>query len=168
MGAPNVIVVMGPAGAGKTVVGRALAGALDWRFIEGDDFHSEASLAKMTHGEPLTDDDRAPWLAALRAAIGDVIQANDHAVLACSALKHAYRVALIPADAGEGAVRFVFLDVPADVLRQRLATRVGHFAPPELLPSQLATLEIPRHAVRIDGTRSPSDIVRDIRAAIGV
>jgi gluconokinase len=165
---PNVIVVMGVAGAGKTLVGKTLARAIGWAFYDADDFHSRANIEKMSRGEPLTDDDRRPWLAAMRVTIAGVIERADHGVLACSALKEWYRRALVPEDAPPGAVRFVYLDVPASVLHDRLARRTGHFAPPELLPSQLKTLEPPVDAVWEDGTRSPDDIVRSARASLGV
>lgn len=156
---PRIIIMMGVAGAGKTHVGRALATALHWSFYEGDDFHSAANVDKMAHGHPLNDADRAPWLAALRDLLGDAMARGEHAVLACSALKQRYRDALIPPGVDRNAVAFVFLDVPRDVLAQRLATRTGHFAPPELLPSQLATLEQPADALRVDGTKTPDEIV---------
>jgi gluconokinase len=165
---PNVIVVMGVAGAGKTLVGKTLARAIGWAFYDADDFHSRANIEKMSRGEPLTDDDRRPWLAAMRVTIAGVIERADHGVLACSALKEWYRRALVPEDAPPGAVRFVYLDVPESVLHDRLARRTGHFAPPELLPSQLKTLEPPVDAVWEDGTRSPDDIVRSARASLGV
>jgi gluconokinase len=156
---PRVIIMMGVAGAGKTHVGRALAAALHWSFYEGDDFHSAANVEKMAHGHPLDDADRAPWLAALRDALGNALARGEHVVLACSALKQRYRDALIPPGVERNAVAFVFLDVPRDVLAERLATRTGHFAPPALLPSQLATLEQPTDALRVDGTKTPDEIV---------
>jgi carbohydrate kinase (thermoresistant glucokinase family) len=159
---PQVIVMMGVAGAGKTHVGRALATTLGWRFLEGDDYHSASNVEKMAHGHPLTDADRAPWLAALRDELGAIIGRAEHAVLACSALKQQYRDALVPAGVDRAVIAFVFLDVPRDVLLQRLATRTGHFAPPELLPSQLATLEAPADALCVDGTMSVADIVDTI------
>jgi gluconokinase len=153
---------MGPSGAGKTAVGRALAAAIGWPFLEGDDYHPRANVEKMSHGIPLTDADRAPWLAALRRAIERIVTNDDHAVLACSALKHAYREEL----RGDhpGAVRFVYLDVPEHVLAERLKQRPHHFMPPELLHSQLATLEEPRDAYRVDGTLPIPEIVSRVVA----
>ena len=180
---PNVVVVMGVAGAGKTVVGQALSAAIGWPFYEGDAFHPAANIAKMTRGEGLTDEDRAPWLAALRDLISGVVERGEHAVLACSALKHSYRNILAsdaPPAASEGgsnpgmhthrssAVRFVYLDVPPEVLKARLEQRRGHFAPPSLLPSQLEALEEPRDALWVDGTQPPPSIVVSIREALGV
>lgn len=164
----RVIVVMGVAGAGKTLVGSTLARALGWTFYDADDFHSPENVAKMHRGIGLTDADRAPWLATLRDLIERVIRDGRNAVLACSALKEAYRRTLTPDDAPAGTVRFVYLDVPANVLRERLAHRAHHYAPPELLDSQLATLEPPRDAVQLDGTLPPDEIVRAARSAIGV
>lgn len=168
LGPPNVIVVMGVAGAGKTLVGKTLARAIGWAYYDADDFHSRANIEKMSHGEGLTDDDRRPWLAAMRVLIGNIIGRDDHGVLGCSALKAWYRRALVPEDAPAGAVQFVYLDVPEPVLRERLEKRKGHFAPPELLPSQLQTLEPPTDALWEDGTRAPDEIVRSVRAALGV
>src|SRR5581483_9562909 len=107
----------------------------------GDDYHSAANIEKMSRGIGLTDADRKPWLAALHALIEDTVQRHEHVVLACSALKHEYRETLAGNYRNAGAVRFVYLDVPADVLARRLASRQHHFAPPALLTSQLATLE---------------------------
>ena len=159
---------MGVSGAGKTYVGRALADALGWRFYEGDDFHPAANIEKMSHGHPLSDADRAPWLTALRDLIGNAIASGERAVLACSALKQRYRESLVPKGTPHETVRFVYLDVPESVLAERLAKRRGHFMPPELLASQLATLEKPRDALRIDGTRPVLEIVDTVRTAFGV
>ena len=164
----RVIIVMGVAGAGKTLVGSTLARALGWTFYDADDLHSPENVAKMHRGIGLTDADRAPWLATVRDLIERVIRDGRNAVLACSALKETYRRTLTPDDAPAGTVRFVYLDVPAEVLRDRLEHRAHHYAPPELLDSQLATLEPPRDAIRVDGTLPPDEIVRGARSALGV
>lgn len=164
----RVIVVMGVAGAGKTLVGSTLAKSLGWSFYDADDFHSPENVAKMHRGVGLTDADRAPWLATLRDLIDHVIRDGRNAVLACSALKETYRKSLTPDDAPAGTVRFVYLDVPMEVLRERLEHRAHHYAPPELLGSQLATLEPPRDAIRLDGTLPPDEIVRAARSELGV
>ncbi len=156
---------MGVSGAGKTTVGRALAQALGWEFYDADDYHTPEHVAKMHRGEGLTDEDRRPWLAALCDMIAGIAHGHRHAVLACSALKQWYRTALIPADVEPGAVRFVYLDVPIEVLRDRLSDRADHYATPALLPSQLATLEPPRDALCVDGTLPVTEIVRVIRDA---
>ena len=164
----RVIIVMGVAGAGKTLVGSALARSIGWSFYDADDFHSPENVAKMHRGIGLTDTDRAPWLAALHDLIDRLIREGQNAVLACSALKEAYRETLTPNDAPVGTVRFVYLDVPAAVLRERLKNRAHHYAPPELLDSQLATLEPPREAIRLDGTLPPDEIVRAARSELGL
>jgi gluconokinase len=144
-----------------------LAQALTWPFYDADDYHSATNKAKMHGGLPLTDEDRTPWLATLQSLIGDVIRRDQHAVLACSALKAWYRAALIPPNAPPGAVRFVYLDVPREALAERLAER-SHFFPVELLDSQLDTLEKPRDAVWVDGTQPILAIVDSVRVALGV
>jgi gluconokinase len=164
----RVIIVMGVSGAGKTLVGRTLAESLGWPFHEGDDYHSAANIEKMSHGIPLTDADRAPWLAALHDLIVGIVARNECGVLACSALKHSYREQLASEKLRETVVRFVYLDVPRDVLQQRLKARRGHYMPPELLDSQLATLEEPHDATRVDGTRPPVEVVAEIRTRLGV
>jgi carbohydrate kinase (thermoresistant glucokinase family) len=111
----------------------------------------------MAGGHPLTDDDRAPWLAALRRRIEQVIDVPGHIVVACSALKHSYRSALAGNDPEH--VRFVELDVPAEVLRERLEHRDGHFMPASLIESQLATLEPSKTALRLDGTLPVATLV---------
>ena len=158
---------MGVAASGKTTAGKALAQALGWPFVEGDDYHPPANKAKMHAGHPLTDEDRRPWLSALRDQIADVIRRDAHAVVACSALKASYRDALVPPGSPAGAVRFVYLDVPRETLEARLRSR-KHFFPVSLLDSQLATLEAPSDAVRIDGTEQVADIVASIRTQLGV
>ena len=162
----RVIVVMGVSGAGKTTAGRALSLALGWPFYEGDDFHSAANVAKMHRGEALNDDDRAPWLHDLCVLIAWILERGEHGVLACSALKQAYREALVPRGAPPSAVRFAYLDVPVEVLRKRLADRKGSFFDPSLLDSQIATLEKPSDAIRIDGDQPVDHIVKAIREAL--
>lgn len=177
---PAVIVVMGPAGSGKSLVGARLAAALDWPFYEGDAFHPPANVARMTQGIPLTDADRAPWLAALADVIARTVEAGSHAVLTCSALKRAYRRALVPdavrADATRaGAVCFVYLRTAPAVLAARLAARAGHFVGPNLLESQLATLEPPDASVAhaepaavltIDTEAPPDELVDHILSSL--
>jgi gluconokinase len=167
-GRTYVIVVMGVSGAGKTTVGRELAQAIGWEFHDADDYHSPENIAKMHRGEGLTDADRMPWLAALRNLVGAAVSEGRHIVLACSALKQTYRDLIMPPGAPPGAVRFAYLNVPPEELHHRLAEREHHFAPPELLASQLATLEPPSDAVWIDGTCPVNEEVRMIRDAFGV
>ena len=163
----RVIVVMGVAGAGKTTAGRALAEALGWKFYDADEFHTPEHVEKMRRGEALTDEDRTPWLEVLCSLIAGVVRRGEHAVLACSALKQWYRDALIPKDVSRDAVQFVHLDVPPDVLHERLAGRTHYFGP-ALLDSQLATLEPPRDALVVDGTRPVPEIVHTVREAFGI
>ena len=168
-----VIVVMGVAGAGKTTVGRRLAEALGWPFHDGDDHHSDAAVARMRAGEPLDDALRAPWLAALAALVAGHVAAGTSAVLACSALRRAYRGVLRPADAPAGAVRFVFLRAEPALLAQRLDERQGHFFAAPLLESQLATLEAPdagepSPTLTLDAGAPVEALVAEVRAAFGV
>jgi carbohydrate kinase (thermoresistant glucokinase family) len=162
-----VLVVIGAAGAGKTTVGRALAAALGWRFVEGDDLHSPAHVEQMRQGIPLSDEDRAPWLQRVRDAIEESIRSRTPTVVACSALRRRYRELL-----GHGlpSVRFVFLDADATVLRARLESRTGHFMPAALLPSQLATLERPRadEALTVDATAPVAAQIEAIRGTFKV
>jgi gluconokinase len=160
---PRIVIVMGVSGAGKTTVGKALAARLGWPFIEGDDFHPASNVAAMAAGHPLTDADRAPWLAAIRKRIDHILEARGHAVIACSALKHAYRKILVGSDAD--AVRLVHLRVPLAVLRQRLEHRTAHFMPASLLTSQLATLESSTTALEVDGTKPVTAIVDEVVSA---
>jgi gluconokinase len=133
------IVVMGVAGSGKTTVGEGIARHYGVPFRDADEFHPAANIAKMSSGTPLNDDDRWPWLDAIGKAIHDA--APGRVVIACSALKRVYRDRIVKA-AGR-PVRFVYLDGTLETLRQRIGGRRGHFMPPSLLDSQLATLEKP-------------------------
>ena len=158
-----VIIMMGVTGAGKTTVGRRLAETLGWRFHDADDFHPEANKAKMNAGVPLTDDDRWPWLHALRAVIEQALADGAGAVVTCSALKRAYRDVL---SGGLDGVRYVHLTGDSRVLAKRLAGRRGHFMNPALLDSQLATLEAPEDALDVDLALPPDEQVAVIRAAL--
>lgn len=156
-----IIVVMGVTGVGKTTVGRLLAARLGWPFHDADDLHAPAHVARMARGIPLTDADRAPWLGALRDLIGSLVSAGRSAVLACSALRAAYRESIVP-EAARGAVCFVWLHTDPTVIARRLHARTGHFAGALLLPSQLATLEPPEGDLAVDANRTPAEIVREI------
>jgi gluconokinase len=153
-----IILMMGVSGAGKTTIGKLLASALGWEFADADDYHSLANIEKMRSGIPLTDADRAPWLESLRALIAGWIAQGKNAVLACSALRQAYRDFLRVGP----EVCIVYLRVTPEVLRQRLRARHGHFMTEALLTSQLATLEEPKDAVVIDADGDPDGVVGEI------
>ena len=137
---------MGVSGCGKTKVGKALARELGWRFIDADDLHPETNVAKMARGVPLTDEDRWPWLDRIVAEMRRSSAAGEHAVVACSALKEAYRTRL----AAGGDVRVVYLKGDAATIAPRVAHRSGHFMPASLLSSQFAALEEPHDAIVVD------------------
>jgi gluconokinase len=132
------LVVMGVSGVGKTSVAAEIVERTGWAFVEGDDLHPEANRAKMTAGIALEDDDRWPWLRRVAAWIGEQEQAGRGAVVTCSALKRSYRDLLRD---GHPSVRFVHLLAPPDLIKSRVDARRGHYMPPSLLASQLATLE---------------------------
>jgi gluconokinase len=163
---PCALVVMGVSGSGKSTIAEHLAARLGWRYVDGDLFHPPANVAKMSAGHPLTDDDRWPWLRAIAAEIDRLAAAGERAVVACSALKRAYRDILVH---GRDDVRIVFLDGTQDLIAKRLAARKGHFMPPGLLDSQFKTLEPPQPSERpitvsidasVDGV--VDDIVRQL------
>ena len=137
-GTPDVIVVMGVSGSGKSTVAMGIATAMGWEFAEGDEFHSQADVEKMARGEPLTDDDRWPWLRLIGDWISDRVSRGQSAVVACSALRRAYRDVLRE---GRPQVRFCHVLADPEVVAARMRHREGHYMPAALLPSQLATLE---------------------------
>jgi gluconokinase len=155
-----IVVVTGPSGAGKSTIGKQLADALAWRFIEGDDLHPAANVEKMRAGIPLSDEDRAPWLDALRERISHQLAADEPTVIACSALKRAYRQRL---RVDPRAVHFVHLAADYQLLRERIRARKGHFMKAGMLKSQLATLEPPESALTVDASRPVADIVSELR-----
>ncbi len=157
-----VIVLMGVAGSGKTTIGRALAAALRRSFRDADEFHSASNIAKMSAGIPLTDEDRQPWLAAIRAHIDACLARREKAVVTCSALRESYRQAL---SADPLRVKWVHLAGDPALIQQRLAQRTGHFMTSALLASQFATLELPTNALTIDVALPPDAIVAEIRDA---
>jgi gluconokinase len=157
-----VVVLMGVSGSGKTVVGQALAAELGWPFLDGDDFHPEANVAKMAAGIPLADADRWPWLDRLAREIAAVGERGGNAVLACSALKQAYRDRLARA----GGVVFVHLKGDYDTIAARIATRAHRYMPPDLLASQFATLEEPAEAIVVDIRAAIPTQVAAIRTAL--
>ena len=142
---PCALVVMGVSGSGKSTVADRLAARLGWRYEDGDKFHPPANVAKMSAGQPLTDEDRWPWLQAIADEIDRLAAAGQRAVMACSALKRAYRDILVH---GRNDIRIVFLNGTQDLIADRLATRKEHFMPPGLLASQFKTLEPPQPGER--------------------
>src|SRR5215469_5430931 len=159
-----VILLMGVTGSGKTTIGQALAESLDWQFIDADDFHPPPNVAKMRAGIPLDDADRAPWLAALRTRIVGWLNSEANVVLACSALKQAYRDEVVVSP----DVRVVYLRGSSELITARLKQRHGHYMDPRLLSSQFATLEEPRDALVVDVDASVDEIVKQIRKGVGV
>jgi len=164
---PCALIVMGVSGSGKSTIATALAERLGWTFEDGDKFHPASNVAKMSAGHPLADEDRWPWLEAIADEIGRVCEASGHVVIACSALKRAYRDILVRDRAD---VRFVFLDGSQALIADRLARRKGHFMPAGLLDSQFRTLEPPQAderpiAVSIDAP--VETIVANIVAQLG-
>ena len=144
---PSGFLVTGVSGSGKTTVGKALAGRLGWDFLDADDFHPPANVAKMTDGIPLDDSDRTPWLAALHEQLLSTLKADRHPVLACSALKERYRRQLL-----EGLNGFLILHLVGtyDLIWSRMSGREGHYMHPELLRSQFEILEGPENAMKLD------------------
>ena len=141
-----IVVLMGVCGCGKSTVGRALARELGWTFVDADDLHPQANVEKMASGIPLTDDDRWPWYERIVGQLRLLSAGGNHVVLACSALKQAYRDRLARA----GDVRVVYLKGDAATIQPRISSRSGHFMPASLLASQFVTLEEPADAFVVD------------------
>ncbi len=161
-----IVVVMGVSGAGKTTVGRMLADALGAEFLEGDAFHPPKNVEKMRAGIPLADADRLPWLQAIAAALDSRIGQARDVVIACSALRRAYRRILAGA---RHDTHFVYLKGPETLVAHRLSARHGHYMPPSLLPSQFATLEEPQpdeRALVLDISQPPDGLVAQALAAL--
>jgi gluconokinase len=163
-----IVMVAGIAGSGKTTVGELLASRMDCAFADGDTFHTAAAVAKMHEGIPLTDDDRWPWLDAIGAWIDEQDAAGKSAVVACSALKRAYRQRLMN---GRPELRIFFLVIGHEADEARLSGRHGHFFPEKLLDSQFAALELPEPSepgvTLVPATGTPDDAVDEILRALG-
>lgn len=160
-----VIVLMGVSGSGKTTVGTRLADRLGWTFADGDDFHPPANVEKMSRGEPLTDADRWPWLRAMHDFIAERLEDDAPAVVACSALKAAYREVLLE---GNDGAELVYLRGEYDLIRDRMEARSDHYFDAELLDSQFETLEPPsgEEAHFVDVDAPPDAIVEAIRRRV--
>jgi gluconokinase len=156
-----IVVMMGVTGSGKTTIGELLAERLGAEFADADDFHPLTNKQKMAAGHPLTDADREPWLEELNRLLCRWLEAGKSGVLACSALKASYRT-ILESGLPEGAVTFVLLEGAKELIAQRLAHRTHEYMNPNLLDSQLATLETPSDALCIVNDRSPDEVVNQI------
>jgi gluconokinase len=165
---PCALVVMGVSGSGKSTIGDRLAERLGWKYEDGDKFHPASNVAKMSAGQPLTDEDRWPWLRAIADEIDRICKAGEHVVIASSALKRAYRDILVH---GQPDIRIIYLKGPQDLIASRLALRKNHFMPPGLLESQFRTLEPPdpsENPVTVSIDDSVETIVDDILRQLGL
>jgi gluconokinase len=161
-----IVILMGVTGTGKTTIGKLLSSQTGWQFAEGDDYHSEANKAKMHAGIPLNDDDRAPWLASLHEVLLGWYREGRSGILACSALKQAYRDTLSEGIA-HNAYRFVLLKVSREHIAERLSKRANHYMNPGLLESQFATLEMPSDALQVSAEGTPEQTVALILSGLG-
>jgi gluconokinase len=164
MGRYMIILLMGVTASGKSTVGKQLALELGWRFLEGDDFHSPGNIEKLRQGKALNDENREPWLEAIRETIRATLARGENAVIACSALKESYRRMLRVSE----QVIFVYFKATIPLIQERLRRRVGHFMNPNLIHSQFDTLEEPGDALQIDAGWTPAEIVRIIRNKLSV
>ena len=165
---PDIVVVMGVAGSGKTTVAKGIAVSMHWLFAEGDAFHPEANVEKMHSGIPLTDEDRWPWLRLIGDWMSEQEKAGTSAVVTCSALRRVYRDVLRE---GRLAVRFCHMTPPETEIADRLEHRAGHYMPPSLLPSQLATLEpleSDEPGVTVSGQGSQTEVLDRVLHALGL
>src|SRR5262249_1066466 len=163
----GAIVLMGVSGAGKSTVGRIVAERLHCPFRDADSFHPKANIEKMSRGEPLTDDDRKPWLEAIAAWIAERRAAGERGVVTCSALKRQYRDLITGKQRRD--VKLVYLKGDFDLIARRLKARKGHFMPPALLQSQFAALEEPaadEHAIVVPIDATPEKIAEQVIAAL--
>jgi len=161
----HFFIVMGVSGSGKTSVGKSLANHLGWEFYDADDFHPPENVAKMANGTPLTDSDRAPWLASLHELISSNLKKDKPGVLACSALKERYRQQLL--DDTEG-VQIVYLKGSYDLIWSRMKNRTGHYMKPYMLQSQFDALEEPSNALTMDISISVDEIVRELTSNLSL
>jgi len=155
---------MGTTGAGKTTVGEILSRELGWEFADADNFHSPENVVKMSKGIGLTDEDRKPWLAALRKKIARWVADGKNGILACSALKKTYRDELTVGP----EVKWVYLKGTFGEISKRVAARQGHYAKQDLVVSQFAALEEPADAMIVDVSRSPEEIASEVRKRLNI
>jgi gluconokinase len=163
-----VLVVMGVSGCGKSTIASMLAHRLHWIYEDGDWLHPQSNIEKMHHGEPLNDEDRWPWLHAIADWIDATRHAGNHGIVACSALKRAYRDILI---GDRHDVRIVYLKGDRELIARRIAARGDHFMPPALLDSQFKTLEEPKADERpivVSIAPHPREIVETIVQKLGI
>jgi gluconokinase len=165
----TIIIVAGVSGCGKSTIGALLAGRTGWPFTDGDSFHPPANIAKMAGGLALTDEDRRPWLNAICDWLDQEIGAGQSDVLACSALKRAYRDELVH---GRPEVTIAMLVISQDVVRRRLTARHGHFFNPDLLSSQFGDLEMPRpdetSVIAVPASDRPEQTADEIMRRLGI
>lgn len=155
----HIYLVIGPSGTGKTTIGKLLAERLNIPFYDADDFHPDSNIRKMNKGIPLCDEDRIPWLQKLARKI-KLWQNDKGAVLACSALKEAYRKELMTVP--ETALTWIYLNADEAVVQQRLSERKAHFFNPGLLRSQYQDLEVPEYGCHVSVNKPPEEIVDEI------
>ncbi len=159
----NIIILMGVSGCGKSTVGEALGKKLGWIFHDGDDFHPQANIDKMSNGIPLNDEDRQPWLDNIRDLINQHLQSGESAIIACSALKESYRQRL---KQGCTQVVFIYLHGTYELIRKRMQERKGHYMKKSMLLSQLSDLEKPGNAIEIEINNDISTITDNILKAL--
>jgi gluconokinase len=160
MSTPLILILMGVSGCGKTTIGELLAQSLGWVFYDGDKFHPSVNVEKMSLGIPLTDEDRSAWLDILKGIIENQISRNEPAIMACSALKRAYRNHL---QVDSEIVQFIYLKGTYNLIEKRMLSRKGHYMKAQMLKSQFETLEEPENALTLDINQDPHELVEEIK-----